>query len=117
MANPLIYTATLSYKRPPSSQADNLVLTGQSDGASDPKYILEDSIKGLEQIITSSLAEAYAAGLYGTGSVGQVRDMLNAMSALSSKFLWVLEIPEETKAKANEEATADAAALPDGAVY
>lgn len=56
-------------------------------------------------------------GLYGTGYVGQVRDMLHALRVFAVKYGYGVEAPPETQAKAQQEAEQDAANLPEGAVW
>lgn len=56
-------------------------------------------------------------GLYGTGYVGQVRDMLHALHVFAAKHDYKVDVPPETKAKAQQEAEQDAANLPEEAVW
>lgn len=58
---------------------------------------------------------ASSAGPTGTGCIGQVRDMLYVLSKFCQTYGMRLEVPEETERKAQQEAGADAASLPEGA--
>ncbi len=101
-----------------STQA--LLVTGTSDGKSPPTYVWADGVEPDSRLaMEGQLAAFYSAGLYGTGSPGQVRDMLHAMDRLSddSKGWIALVVPQATQRKAAAEAKADAAALPEGAVW
>ncbi len=110
------YTASI---RSASSDGD-VVVIGRSDGASAPSYEWIDDQFGTSELIMSSyLEEAYQQGLYSTGSVGEVRDMLHAMGRTAHLCMsgdLTLEIPDETAAKAEAEAEKFWADLPEGAV-
>ena len=96
-----------------------LVMTGTSDGKSEPRYSFPDNADfDVEQMLLDTAAEAYGFGLYGTGSPGQVRDMLHAMQAVANEHSnYEMKIPRDTKAKAEKEAEKDLKDLPDGAVF
>ena len=96
-----------------------LVMTGTSDGKSEPKYSFpDDTDYDVEQMLLDTAAEAYRVGLYGTGSPGQVRDMLHAMRSIVEDHInYELKIPRDTSAKAEKEAAKDLKDLPDGAVF
>lgn len=96
-----LYTATLV-------RGESKVL-GESGGAESifagPFYRFEGIKKAERQDIEAVLSEAYFQGIYGHGSIGEVRDMLYAMATAGEKFKMKLEIPEETDKKAKEEAS------------
>lgn len=102
------YSATISVN-------DEIVVTGTSDGEGDPSYEFLFSDGGP---IREALVEAYDEGLYGTGSVGQVRDMVYAMSRVADQFDdFELNVPAATNRKAEKEAEKDLKDLPDNAVF
>lgn len=93
-----------------------LILTGESDGKSRPtwtfgKPVSRDRARSWEAV----LMEHYDAGLYGTGSVGEVRDMIFAMSRVAEEFDVLLVVPEKTEERVKAEAAAED--LPAGAVH
>jgi hypothetical protein len=96
-----------------------VVMTGTSDGKSEPKYSFPDNADfDVEQMLLDTAAEAYRFGLYGTGSPGQVRDMLHAMQAVVNDHSnYEMRVPRDTEAKAEKEAKKDLKDLPDGAVF
>lgn len=101
-----------------STQA--LLVTGTSDGKSPPTYVWADDVEPDRRLaMEGQLAEFYCAGLYGTGSPGQVRDMLHAMGRLAVADGGSLEVIASARVwrKAAKEAEADAARLPKGAVW
>jgi len=93
-----------------------VVVTGTSDGNGVPRYEFSD-VYGDGGPILEALGEMYCQGLYGTGSVGQVRDMVFAMSRVAEKLGYELVIPVATQAKVEKEAEFDLEQLPDGAVF
>lgn len=98
----------------------DVIVTGTSSGKGPPRYVWAEQVETETRLAyLSYLDEFYREGLYGTGSPGQVRDMLHAMGRLAALFppLVQLQVPADTRAKADQEATADAAALPEGAVW
>ena len=102
------YTATISAN-------DEVIVTGTSDGKGEPSYAFLFSDGGP---IREALEAAYDEGLYGTGSVGQVRDMVWAMTRVADQFDgFVVNVPAATNRKAEQEHRDDVAALPDGAVF
>jgi len=103
------YTATITDR-------ERLVVTGTSDGKGDPVYEFEPNY-GDGGPIRALLEEKYDDGLYGTGSVGQVRDMVWAMTAAAQELGLEVNVPPRTSSKATKEANADQKKLPDGAVY
>ena len=108
------YKAQLRY-----ATTGELVMTGTSDGKGMPRYKFEPS---MDDVIVESLGytlrEAYEKGLYYKGSIGEVRDMLNAMYAVVQEdSIYSLRIPKATNNKAEKEAEAFIKSLPDGAVF
>jgi hypothetical protein len=96
-----------------------LIMTGTSDGKGAPSYEFEP---GVDEVIAESLgytlSDAYERGLYGKGSIGEVRDMLNAMDAVVQEdSYYSLRIPKATSDKAEKEAEAFIKSLPEGAVF
>ncbi|WP_250395725.1 hypothetical protein [Synechococcus sp. MU1655] len=89
-------------------------MTGTSDGKGEPTYEFAFRDGGP---IRRMLEEVYDEGLYSTGSVGQVRDMVFAMSRVAEELGYELEIPEATQAKVEIEAKHDLEQLPEGAVF
>lgn len=81
-----------------------LILTGESDGKSRPtwtfgKPVSRDRARSWEAV----LMEHYDAGLYGTGSVGEVRDMVFAMSRVAEEFDVLLVTPRATQDQISKE--------------
>ena len=110
------YSATIAS----STRDGEAIVIGRTDGASAPVYEWIDDEFGTNQLVVSRyLEESYQEGLYSTGSIGEVRDMLYAMGR-TTQLCWpgdlTLEVPDETAAKAEVEAEAWAADLPEGAV-
>jgi len=97
-----------------------VVVTGRTDGASAPTYEWGDPGTGIaEALLGSYLEDGYRQGLYSTGSVGEVRDMLYAMSEACRRYTpggMTMEVPDDTAAKAEAEAEKFWAELPPGAV-
>lgn len=60
---------------------------------------------------------ATSSGPTGTGCIGQVRDMLFVLHELCQASGQRLEVPEETERRAEQEAKAEAASLPEGAMW
>lgn len=115
----MAWSAELHYM-PLPEQPDRLIVTGTSTGKAPPRYVWTDETDpDQREGIKSYLEEFYQVGLYGTGSPGEVRDMLHAMQRYSdmSRGYIELRVPPETQRKAEEEAEAAAAALPEGAVW
>jgi hypothetical protein len=97
-----------------------VILTGTSTGKGPPRYDWGEQIEPEVRLAYGAyLEEFYREGLYGTGSPGQVRDMLHAMHRLSDlhRAFVQVRVPEATQRKAEQEAKADAAELPKGAVW
>ena len=96
-----------------------VVMTGTSDGKSAPRYTFPDDIDfDVEQMLLDTAAEAYRFGLYGTGSPGQVRDMLHAMQVgVDDHSNDEMRVPRDTAAKADKEAEKDLKDRPEGAVF
>ena len=96
------------------------VVIGRTDGASAPVYEwIDDEYGTSERILGRYLEDAYRQGLYSTGSIGEVRDMLNAMARTTELCMpgdLTLETPEESATKAAAEAEKFWADLPEGAV-
>ncbi len=95
-------------------------IIGSSNGKGYPTFT--DTVTGKPlaagDVWARLLREAWDGyGPTGTGCVGQVRDMLYAMATFAEGGGFRLEVPEDTRRKAAEEAAADAAALPEGAVH
>ena len=103
------YTATITDR-------EELVVTGTSDGKGDPVYEF-GPIYGDGGPIRRELEAKYDDGMYGTGSVGQVRDMVWAMTQAAQEFGFEVSIPPRTSSKATKEANADEKKLPEGAVH
>ena len=97
-----------------------LVVTGTTDGKSAPTYsfALDVDIE-IEVALLDTMTEAFAFGLYGTGSPGEVRDMLFAMQAVLEAHdpLYKLVIPRDTQAQAEKEAKAQEKLLDQGIVF
>lgn len=93
-----------------------VVVTGTSNGNALPRYEFSHGY-GDGGPILEALEEMYCQGLYGTGSVGQVRDMVFAMSRVAEKLGYELVIPVATQARVEKEAEFDLEQLPDGAVF
>lgn len=95
-----------------------LILTGSSDGKSVPRWtfnkpVSRDRARSWEAV----LMERYNEGLYGTGSIGQVRDMVHAMDLVAEEFEVLLVIPDETAEQIQREIDAEREALPKGGVH
>lgn len=102
------------------AEPPEVIVTGTSSGKGPPRYVWAEQVETeLREAWLFFLDEFYREGLYGTGSPGQVRDMLHAMGRLVAydPSVFQLQVPVDTQAKADKEAKADAAALPDGAVW
>jgi hypothetical protein len=118
----MAWTAQLIYAPgwPEAPEAVEVILTGTSTGKGPPRYDWGEQIEPEVRLgYGAQLEEFYREGLYGTGSPGQVRDMLHAMHRLSTLYAGMFEmrVPEATQRKAEQEAEADAAELPQGAVW
>lgn len=101
-------------------EAAELIVTGTSTGKGAPTYDWAEQIEYSGRMAYGAELEAfYREGLYGTGSPGQVRDMLHAMHRLADlhKGFMEIRVPERSRRKAEQEADADAAELPEGAVW
>lgn len=111
-----VYTATLLS----ASRAGGAIAIGRTDGASAPTYEwIDDEFGTAELTLGYYLQDAYRQGLYSTGSIGEVRDMIYAMAEtarLCRPGDLTLDVPEETATKAAAEAETWAAELPEGAV-
>lgn len=96
-----------------------LVMTGTSDGKGSPSYEFEPGVAEITvEFFTYLLREAYDLGIYSKGSIGEVRDMLNAMNkAVKEDPYYVMRVPRSTSDKAEKEAEAFIKSLPDGAVF
>ena len=93
----------------------SLVVTGTSNGKGEPSYVFEDDYDPEFQARMRELLRLeYDSGLYGTGSVGQVRDMVHAMDMVGQPSGMVLVVPKATDRKIEQEAAADEKKLPDG---
>lgn len=102
------FTATISAN-------DEVIVTGTSDGKGEPSYEFSFGDGGP---IREALEQAYDEGMYSTGSVGQVRDMVWAMTRAADQFEgFELKVPAATNRKAEQEYRDEVAALPDGAVF
>lgn len=115
----MVWTAELRFK-PVLHGVDQLVCTATSDGKSPPRYEwAADLDPEARQLYACSLEEHYQRGLYGTGSIGEVRDMLHAMERCSQEQGGdvLVRAPVRTRRKAQREADAANAALPEGAVW
>lgn len=102
------------------AEPPDVIVTATSSGKGPPRYIWAEQVETETRLAyLSYLDEFYREGLYGTGSPGQVRDILHAMHRLADqcKGLVELRVPEATRRKAEQEAEADAAALPEGGVW
>ena len=108
------YKAQLRY-----ATMGELVMTGTSDGKSMPRYEFEPGVdEEIAESLGYTLSDAYERGLYNKGSIGEVRDMLNAMHAVVQEdSFYSLRIPKVTNDKAEKEAEAFIKSLPDGAVF
>ena len=93
-----------------------VVVTGTSNGNGLPRYEFSHGY-GDGGPILEALDEMYCQGLYGTRSVGQVRDMVFAMSRVAEKLGYELVIPVATQARVEKEAEFDLEQLPDVAVF
>lgn len=94
----------------------DLVVRGMSEGKGDPVYEFGPVYEGGGPLL-ALLDDYYDQGLYGTGGIGQVRDLFFAMQSVVKQFDgWELETPAETSRKIREEAETDQALLPDNAV-
>ena len=93
-----------------------VVVTGTSNGNGFPRYEFSHGY-GDGGPILEALDEMYCQGLYGTRSVGQVRDMVFAMSRVAEKLGYELVIPVATQARVVKEAEFDLEQLPDVAVF
>jgi len=108
------YKAQLRY-----ATTGELVLTGTSDGKGPPSYEFEPGVPEVAvEVFTHTMREAYDLGIYSKGSIGEVRDMLNAMNAVIQEHsYYVMRVPKSTSDKAENEAEAFIKSLPDGAVF
>ncbi len=124
----MAWTATILMKVPdnmaavrgPDAPRSMPIYTARSEGKPGPPELLSfstgDQLKAdhsLVKRLQKLWAEGY--GLYGTGYVGEVRDMLHALQVIAYADGLVLEVPEPTRHKAKQEA--EAAVLPEGAVW
>ena len=108
-----IFTADVRY---PSTR--QVVFTMECDGASLPVYTFEDEFLDMEDGMRSIMDDRYAQGLYGTGSVGQVRDALHAMSAVIDVFSNMeISVPSDTARKVDQEIKRDESKLEEGDVF
>lgn len=103
------YTATIV------DEFEDLVISGTSDGKGDLRYEVGEAYQEPRESFLALLEEAYETGLYGTGSIGQVRDMVHAMGRVAEQFDFELVVPEKTEKKVEAEAAAED--LPAGAVH
>jgi len=103
------YTATIK-----DEQGRDFV-TGTSDGKGSPKWSFDSGDGGPFRKL---LEQAYEDGLYSTGSIGLVRDMVYAMVRLAGELDgYELDVPALTNKMAEEEARKEIDSLPDGAVF
>lgn len=103
------YTATIK------DGQGRVFVTGTSDGKGSPTW---DFYTGDGGPFRGVLVEAYEDGLYNTGSIGLVRDMVFAMTRFVDQFDdYELEIPAATKRKTEEEYRREVDSMPDGAVF
>ena len=103
------YTADIRYR-----STKEPVFQGISNGEGRPRYEFADDLGFDEQEgLWSQLEVAYEEGLYGTGSPGQVRDMLMSMQYVVDLHepFYELVIPRDTRAKSEREAKADEKAV------
>lgn len=106
------FVATITY-----ASTGQLLVTGTTTGKAPPSFTFEEPAWDLEEAMTLSMQDRYDSGLYSTGSVGSVRDMLHAMSAVPELFgNMQLNVPDDTKKKADEEAEADLQDVGDGII-
>ena len=95
----------------------SLVMTGTSTGKGEPSYVFAEGYdSGYQEKLRKLLAMEYESGLYGTGSIGQVREMVHAMDMVGHPSDMVLVVPKATDRKIEQEAAADEKKLPEGAV-
>ena len=80
-----------------------VVVTGTSNGNGLPRYEFSHGY-GDGGPILEALDEMYCQGLYGTRSVGQVRDMVFAMNRVAEKLGYELVIAVATQARVEKEA-------------
>jgi hypothetical protein len=108
-----IYTAQVRYL-----STRQVVFTVECDGASLPVYTFEDEYLDMEDGMRSMMETRYAQGLYGTGSVGQVRDALHAMHAVTDTFTNMeIIVPADTALKVEKEIKRDESQLGEGDVF
>ena len=96
-----------------------LVLTGSSDGKSRPRYDFAPDVDlEIEIGLLDLMEEAYETGLYGTGSPGEVRDMLHSMQAVVEAHspLYKLVIPRGTQRQMDKELAAVTELLEEGII-
>ena len=110
------YTAAL-YLTDLKGELSALILTGTTDGKGRPRWTVHGN-PALELVRSWEflIEEYYNAGLHGTGSLGEVRDMVFAMTRIAEEFDLKLSVPPETQEKIDAEVKAEAEALPLGAV-
>ena len=90
-------------------------VTGTSGGKGAPKW---DFSYGDGGPFRKLLEQAYEDGLYSTGSIGLVRDMVYAMGRLIDELDgYELSVPAVTNKKTEDEARKEVDSLPDGAVF
>lgn len=109
------YLAELKY-----TSTGELAMTGQSDGKGEPSYVFPDDMDfDVEVHLLDILQESYDTGLYGTGSPGEVRDMVFAMERVveAHEPLYKLVIPRDTQAKIDKEAKRDQKVIDDDSVF
>lgn len=107
------YTAELRFA------FDNaLLVTASTTGKGPPSYEFGDTADA-EGVVTL-LDQFYEFGPYGTGSIGQVQDMLHALRRYAEELGspdWIkLVIPEATSKKAAEERAKDQKLIDSGVV-
>ena len=102
------------------NSTNELVVTGTTDGKSDPDYRFEVDVDvEVEVALVDTMTEAYAHGLYGTGSPGEVRDMLYAMQVATEQHtpFYKLVIPRATQDQVNKEVKAQQKLFDQGIVF
>lgn len=108
------WTASIHTGKPPTD--DNLVARATS--TAEPNELPELAIEDPAFLADVSLAFVQAwegPGPTGTGTVGEVQDMVHTMGVVATELDLVLEVPAETTKKVTAERKASK--LPQGAVW
>ena len=110
----MTWTASLHNGKPPSE--DNLVARATSKAKLNemPELLIEDP-DFLADVSLQFVRAWDGAGPTGTGTIGEVQDMVHTMGVVASRLGLALDVPKETAKKVQAEQKAGE--LPPGAVW